>query len=251
MSENLLTIDQQTATGLPSGYIPTEPQAIDETAPDPILPGNAPPPGVPAKFWDAEKGEVRVEALLKSYQELERKLSATSRYRAPASIDEYAITVPNGLFEADPQINQRLFSAGFSPEQAQLVYDMAAEYLLPLISEMATELEAERELERLVERFGGEAKWREVSRQLLAWADKELPKPVVAALSSTEAGILAMYQMMQGEGSGPIAARPNASTGPGEAQDLDAMIRDPRYWRDKDPAFINQVTQGFQRRYGN
>ena len=29
------------------------------------------------------------------------------------------------------------------------------------------------------------------------------------------------------------------------------MIRDPRYWRDKDPAFINQVTQGFQRRYGN
>ena len=67
----------------------------------------------------------------------------------------HMIAKDNGLFEADPQINQRLFSAGFSPEQAQLVYDMAAEYLLPLISEMATELEAERELERLVERFGG------------------------------------------------------------------------------------------------
>ncbi|MFC7738343.1 hypothetical protein ACFQX4_21580 [Roseomonas sp. GCM10028921] len=34
------------------------------------------PEGVPEKFRDTELGELRVEALLKSYRELERKLSA-------------------------------------------------------------------------------------------------------------------------------------------------------------------------------
>jgi hypothetical protein len=27
------------------------------------------------------------------------------------------------------------------------------------------------------------------------------------------------------------------------------MMRDPRYWRDRDPAFIAQVTEGFKRLY--
>jgi len=234
----------------PSGHIPTAPQVIDENAPDPTVGDQAPPAGVPAKFWDAEKGEIRVDALLKSYLELERKLSETSRVRPAASPDDYAINVPGALFDPDPEINQRLFAAGFSPEQAQLVYEMAAEYIIPLISEMAGELQSERELERLVERFGGEAKWREVSRQLMAWAQKELPEPVVQALSSTEVGILAMYQMMQSNGTGPINARSTTTTTPGEGQDLDAMIRDPRYWRDKDPAFITAVTEGFKKRYG-
>ncbi|MEO0391969.1 MAG: hypothetical protein AAF213_01845 [Pseudomonadota bacterium] len=236
-------------TNLPSGHIPTAPQAIDENAPDPTVNNNAPPTGVPAKFWDPVKGEIRVDALLKSYLELERKLSETGRVRPANSVDDYAINVPGGLFDPDPDINQRLFGAGFSPEQAQLVYDMAAEYIIPLIREMASELQAERELERLVKHFGGEAKWREVSRQLMAWASKEMPSPVVEALASTEAGVMAMYQMMQNQGNGPINARSNTTATPGEAHDLDAMIRDPRYWRDKDPAFIKAVTNGFQQRY--
>jgi hypothetical protein len=44
------------------------------------VPGGAPgsaarPPEVPEKFWDAEAGRVRLDSLLKSYRELERKLS--------------------------------------------------------------------------------------------------------------------------------------------------------------------------------
>jgi hypothetical protein len=27
------------------------------------------------------------------------------------------------------------------------------------------------------------------------------------------------------------------------------MMRDPRYWRERDPSFIAQVTEGFQRLY--
>lgn len=33
--------------------------------------------------------------------------------------------------------------------------------------------------------------------------------------------------------------------------ELVLMIRDPRYWRDKDAIFIGRVTKGFQRIYGD
>lgn len=235
--------------------LPPAPQVTALPEPESAAP-SGPPPGVPAKFWNPETQEIRVDALLKSYLELERKLSETGRNGPPPTATDYAISVPNGLFEPDPDINQRLFEAGFSPDQAQVVYDLAAEYVLPLIREMAAEFQAERELERLVERFGGEAKWREISRQILAWARKEMPEPVVEALSSTEAGIIAMYQMMTSGGKpgeainpGAIAARASGA-GPSGNPDLDTMIRDPRYWRDKDPSFIAQVTDGFKRKYG-
>ena len=36
-----------------------------------------------------------------------------------------------------------------------------------------------------------------------------------------------------------------------DEKDLQTMMRDPRYWRDKDPSFVAKVTDGFQRMYGN
>jgi hypothetical protein len=33
-------------------------------------------------------------------------------------------------------------------------------------------------------------------------------------------------------------------------KDLQSMMKDPKYWRDKDPAFIAKVTDGFQSVYG-
>jgi hypothetical protein len=35
-----------------------------------------------------------------------------------------------------------------------------------------------------------------------------------------------------------------------DEKDLHSMMRDPRYWRDKDPSFIAKVTDGFQKIYG-
>lgn len=57
------------AEGLPGGTAPpapTEPPAGTPPAPA------ARPEHVPEKFWDAAKGEVRMDALLKSYSELEK-----------------------------------------------------------------------------------------------------------------------------------------------------------------------------------
>ena len=49
----------------------------------------------------------------------------------------------------------------------------------------------------------------------------------------------------------PAALRAAASAGPalGNEADLHKMMRDPRYWRDRDPALLAKVTEGFRQLY--
>lgn len=219
------------------------------------------PPTVPEKFRDPETGAVRVEALLKSYLELERKLSAPAPALdgggrpdllaapgVPDGPEGYCIACDHGLFEPDPAINGRLHGAGFTPDQAQLVYDLAAERLVPLIQELAAEFQAEREVERLSAQFGGAERWREVSRQLHAWAVKNLPPAAVEGLSTTYEGVMALHRMMTGGEPAALSMPAGAPSAGGEAE-LQALMRDPRYWRDRDPAVVSKVTDGFQRLY--
>jgi len=220
------------------------------------------PDHVPVKFWDPATGSIRVDALLKSYQELERKLStppdpvaekakALSLLGVPARADEYCIRCDHGLFEADTEINARLHGAGYTPEQAQLLYDLAAEKLVPLLQEMAEGYQAEAELEKLISHFGGEEKWRDLSGQMLAWGQRNLPAPLLSALSGTADGVMALHRLMADGGGEPKVLRPGTGDGGGDgAGDLNRMIADPRYWRDRDPAFIAKVTEGFRRAYG-
>lgn len=57
---------------------------------------NQRPEGVPEKFWDAEKGVVRVEALTQSYAELEAKLSGKTEAPADPKEDPANVEVKNG-----------------------------------------------------------------------------------------------------------------------------------------------------------
>jgi len=47
---------------------------------------------------------------------------------------------------------------------------------------------------------------------------------------------------------GSFAAEAHSTAGQSEA-DLREMMNDPRYWKDRDPHFIKQVTEGFQGLY--
>ncbi|MCB9996621.1 MAG: hypothetical protein H6869_09315 [Rhodospirillales bacterium] len=202
---------------------------------------------IPEKFRDLQTGELRADALLRSYTELERKLSTVPK--PPASPDEYCVDCSHGLFEPDADINKRLFDQGFTLEQVQAVYDLAAEKFVPMVLELAQEFKADREVERLVAAFGGEEKWAEVSRQLLAFGKKNLPPEVLSSLSGSFEGVMALYRMMKGQEPGlSMQAQNNAASM--DAPDLNSMMRDPRYWRDRDPAYVAKVTEGFQKMYG-
>ncbi|MBK1658052.1 hypothetical protein E2C05_00160 [Paracraurococcus ruber] len=224
------------------------------------------PAEVPEKFWDPATGTLRVDALLKSYLELERRLSQRggrpgpdttpedmARFRQamgiPDSADAYNITSPHELCCPDATVNARLHAAQFSNDQAQLVYDLAAERLLPLIAEAAQQYEADRQREMLVHHYGGEDAFKRMAAQLAAWGRAKLPPGVYAALASTADGVMALEQMMRGQE--PGLARDAAPPGPENEGELRAMMRDPRYWRSRDPQFIQRVTEGFRRLVGN
>ncbi|MDO9708694.1 capsid assembly protein [Paracraurococcus lichenis] len=223
------------------------------------------PAEVPEKFWDAATGTLRTDALLKSYLELERRLSQRiarpgpdaapddlARFRAmmgiPETPDGYAIAAPHDLCCPDAEVNQRLHAAQFSNDQAQLVYDLAAERLLPLIAEAAAQYEADRQREVLVRHYGGEDAFRRIAAQLSAWGQAKLPPAVYAALAATAEGVTAMEQMMAAQE--PGLAREAEVPAPESESALRAMMRDPRYWRSRDPQFIQRVTEGFRRLVG-
>lgn len=220
---------------------------------------------VPAKFRDPATGAIRVEALLKSYLELERSLSRRlarpgddapeedrARWRhllgAPDTPEGYAIKPPHDLCGPDPEVNRRLHAAGFTCGQAQLVYDLAAERLVPLISEAAAEFEAGRQREKLHAEFGGEDHFRRLAPQIGAWGRANLATPVFAALSTTAEGVVAMHRMMQAKE--PPLSRDGADDGAPDEAALRKMMRDPRYWRSREPDFVKRVTEGFRRLVG-
>ena len=227
-------------------------------------PATTRPSDVPEKFWDRAAGQMRVDALLKSYIELERRMSQKVSRPAPDAADEeqatwremmgippspdaYSVTEPQGL-GIDADVNAMLHRAGFTNDQAQLVYDLAAERLLPLIGEAAQAYEQERQVERLSQHFGSEERFRRVAGQLSAWGRQHLPKPVFEALSTTYEGVLAMERMMAGKE--PEMARETAAPTAESEAELRQMMRDPRYWQKREPAFVQKVTEGFRRLVG-
>lgn len=203
---------------------------------------------LPDRFLDAASGEVRTDVLIEAYLDLERQLEAQPRRATPSSPEDYAINIAGDAFSVDAEVNRKLHEAGFDQDQAQLVYDLAASHLLPMVTEVAADYEAKHQVERLSQDFGGEDQWREVSRQIRVWGESNLTADAFAVLASTREGVLAMHKMMSG--SEPVLSG-HASlvqSSPTEA-DLKQMMRDPRYWRDQDRSFVEQVREGFRRLY--
>ena len=223
--------------------------------------GDTRPADVPEKFWDADAGTLRTETLLKSYLELERKLGTMvpmpngddpkSRHKLqralgkPESADDYTIESPHELIAPDQKINARLHEAGLSSEQAQLVYDLAAEHLLPMIEEVNESASQEVERTQLATHFGGEQRWQAIAPQIKTWAEANLSDEIYDSLGSSADGVVAIYHMMQAREPNVIseAAVPTSQI---DQRQLSHMMRDPRYWRDRDPTFVAEVTAGYK-----
>jgi hypothetical protein len=201
---------------------------------------------VPEKFKDPKTGDVKIDALVQSYKELEKRLSQVPS--APKSHEEYCVECKHGLFTPDAEVNKRLHAKGLTQEQVQEVYDLAAEKMMPMMMEIAAEYQADREVEKLINHFGGVDTWREMSRQLLSFGRKNLPADVLDNLASSYEGVMALHRMMKGEE--PKLQRSNAAPMAADDKDLRSMMRDLKYWREKDPAFIAKVTEGFRDLYG-
>lgn len=208
------------------------------------------PQGLPAQFWDEKAKQVKLPELIKAYNDLAARddnLVETNLRNIPESYDKYQINSPSPLLEVDEDILKKFYDKRFTNEQAQLVYDLAGERVLPVLGEMGVNFEAERQLEKLARHFGGKDKFNEVSRQISAWAKQNVNPEVYDALGSTAEGVIALYNMMSS--SEPALSKQGGSVENLSEASLRKMMEDPRYWRDKDSAYIAKITKGFEKLY--
>ncbi len=203
---------------------------------------------LPDRFRDSDTGDVRTEALIDAYLELETQLEGRPSREVPDSPDGYAVSVDTDLLAIDAEVNAKLHAAGFDQNQAQLVYDLAASHLLPMVAEVASAYEAEGQIAKLKQDFGGDEQWREVSRQMQVWGEGHLPADVYGVLATTREGVLAMHKMMAGGEPALLGNAGSEKTLPTDAE-LKQMMRDPRYWRDQDKSLVEKVREGFRQIY--
>jgi hypothetical protein len=84
-----------------------------------------------------------------------------------------------------------------------------------------------------------------------AFASKFFPEetlPAIERMCESHSGILALEAIQEALKDGNFSGntQPAAQT---SERELREMMNDPRYWKDKDPAYIKEVTEGFQQIY--
>ena len=217
-----------------------------------ILPEQESNPKIPDKFKD-KSGDLNQVALIKSYLELEKKMAARPALdpmdTRPEKPEDYEIQINSELMKNDLEINKRLFDLGLTRRQAQGIYDLAAEKIIPVIKNLSETFKMDKDLSALNAAFGGEEQFNTIARQISAWGEKNLNPRIFEALSTSKDGILAMYQMMRNEQETPVLSRsenlPNTDT----EEDLKRLMQTPKYWKYQDPEITKRVEAGFKRLY--
>ena len=72
--------------------------------------------------------------------------------------------------------------------------------------------------------------------------------PAVERMCESHEGILALEAVMEAMKDGSFTAETQPTAGQTK-EELEEMMRDPRYYKDRDPHFVKQVTEGFQALY--
>lgn len=208
------------------------------------------PQGLPDKYWNPQRGEVDLPSLIADYNNMamrDENLIEGNLRGIPESFDKYQLTIPHPLLERDDEVLQRLHAKHFTNEQAQLVYDLANERVIPLLDELTVNFEAQKQIERLKQHFGSQEKFNEISRQISTWAKQNLQPEIYDALSTTYEGVITLYKMMSSNE--PILGREGGLGEELTESSLRKMMEDPRYWRDKDQSYVAKITKGFEKLY--
>lgn len=199
------------------------------------------------------------EDLAKAYKELESKLGTKEEdirnrimeeiqseafsdrpetagdYQLPESIDESA-AVDNKLLS---WWAEHSFENGYSQEEFEQGIAMYAE----AVNGSMPDIEAEAKM------LGDNADQRIEAASL--FANKFFPEaalPAIERMCESHEGIIALETIMEAMKDGSFAGNTQSVAGTSE-KELREMMNDPRYWKDRDPHFIKQVTDGFQQIY--
>lgn len=214
---------------------------------------------IPKKFLN-DDGTLNTSALIKSYSELEKKIGGM--VRVPTSESDSAtrekfnraIGVPNNASEYpanelydDENLREKFLQIGLTCNQVEKIYDIANEFLSPLISDLFSAHDENNAITELKNFFGGAEKMNDALRAINTFGERFLPRDAYEALCTSPQGIQSMYKMMQSIE--PQIHTDSAPTKNLSDSDLRRMMRDPKYWRDGDPEYIRKIENGFKKLY--
>ncbi len=214
---------------------------------------------IPEKFRN-DDGTLNSDALIKSYTELEKKIgtmisvpdensdeTAVNRFRRAIGVPETPTEYPhNDLFDNE-NIRQEFHKIGLTKKQVEKIYDIANEFLSPVISEILSVEQESNAMSELRKFFGDDEKMRDAFIAIKSFGERFLPADAFNELCTTPAGIQGVYKMMQ-------SMEPTIKTDSSDMQnltdsDLRRMMRDPKYWRDHDAEYVRKIENGFKKLY--
>ncbi len=214
---------------------------------------------IPEKFLN-EDGTVNADALVKSYSELEKKMGTmisiptddddadvNDKFRRAIGVPTDASEYPtNDLFD-DESVREKFHQIGLTKNQVAKIYEIANEFLSPVLSEIFQTRHESDALSELKKFFGDDDKMNDALREISSFGEKFLPTDAFDALCATPQGIQSIYKMMQ-------SMEPSITTDKNDAAklsdaDLRRMMRDPKYWREQDAEYIRKIENGFKKLY--
>lgn len=212
---------------------------------------------VEENFWDKDKNEVNVGALLKSQQDLRKQISSD-----PSPKDGYVCNIPEEykeILEADPSSPLWKVAVAWAKEHkiSQEDFDALAK---PYFDELAAPLKNYKEElaneEAKLDKIYGNKK-QEVKERIKNFfknsglsEDAEVMNEI-GILTQTAAGVRALDALIKKSPSGMTMTSGSASAQTEYSKEqLRSMMKDPRYWRDHEPGYVKIITEGFKKLYG-
>ena len=214
---------------------------------------------IPEKFLD-EKGELNTSALVKSYCELEKKMSSMvsvpndesdettkQKFNRAIGVPDDASEYPtNSLFD-DESVRKKFHEIGLTGKQVEQIYNIAEEFLQPTLKNLFELQKETNDINELKKFFGDDEKMNEAMHEINAFGKRFLPSDAFEELCSTPQGIQGIYKMMQSM-EPEILTDKNATENLTD-ETLRNMMRDPKYWRDHDPEYVRKIENGFKKLY--
>lgn len=221
------------------------------------------PDGLSDAFWDNEKNEIKLNDLIADHGNLSKfkTESETRLANRPESPEKYEIRVPESVklpegttfeFDKDSPLMKIARQVAFDSGRGQEGFDeMVSEYINHEITRAAQEETLlqetyQAELAKLGEK--GKDRIEAVNSFMKSnLTDKQFE--AIKSIATTAEGIRAVETLMSlSKDSTPK----RDENGGGEAvtqESLDAIMRDPKYWRDRDPDYMAKVQEGYKKLY--
>ena len=152
---------------------------------------------IPEKFLNQD-GTLNSESLIKSYTELEKKIGtmisvpnensddeAKRKFNRAIGVPESASEYPKNDLYDDENLREQFLQIGLTKTQVEKIYNIANEYLSPIISELFSVQDESVAINELKNFFGGVDKMNDALRAINVFGERFLPRVQDDAIDGT------------------------------------------------------------------